>query len=223
MKKSTDSDNLMERIEERNRRIKRWTLVLTAVPTILAMALLSFSIYALVKTNNQLRILQKQVKFQKNQLDSLRQELAETVNFVHNVYQLDWSNVKFLASRYPLQAGLLLRIWDMKTRGVGWRLEGYSPDDGFDSPSFVTYLLETAGLLEDGRTIRYDLATKLQRTDSLRVGDIILYEAGYAMFYFEDRDGAAFCIGMTPIGILTLKVNFGPPIIGYFNSSRGSG
>ncbi len=47
------------------------------------------------------------------------------------------------------------------------------------------------------------------------VGDIIFYETGYTMLYFMDARNSPFCIGMTPVGIMTLNIEFGPRIIGY--------
>jgi hypothetical protein len=47
-----------------------------------------------------------------------------------------------------------------------------------------------------------------------REGDLIFYDGGYVMFYFRASSGP-FCIGMTPAGILSLRIDFGPRLLGY--------
>ena len=40
-------------------------------------------------------------------------------------------------------------------------------------------------------------------------GDIILYNGGYAMFYFRDSNNVEFVLGMTFRGIVALKADCG--------------
>jgi hypothetical protein len=45
-----------------------------------------------------------------------------------------------------------------------------------------------------------------------RAGDLLFYEAGYALFYFLEAGNRPFVIGMTPFGITSLKPDFAKPI-----------
>jgi hypothetical protein len=56
------------------------------------------------------------------------------------------------------------------------------------------------------------LQKALPRRSKPLVGDVVFYQAGYTMFYYEYRGGSPFVIGMTPLGVLALKPDFAPVI-----------
>lgn len=149
-------------------------------------------------------------------IHELEVRIEETMVFDRNRYQMDWANAKSLLSGSDSrQERLILDIIGMKMEGVGWKLNGYSPEDGFDSPSFAAWLLNKNELLRIEPSQRYRLPEMLPETDNPRIGDLVFYDSGYAMFYFRDRYGHPFCIGMTPLGIAALEINFGPKLLRY--------
>lgn len=151
----------------------------------------------------------------KGVLAELEERLRGSTNFVRHVFQLEWGGTKWLASTYPRQSEVLLFISQKRDEGVGWKLGGRSPDEGFDSPSFAEYVLTESALLDVPLSERYPLQRLDPRTGEPEVGDLIFYEMGYTMFYFEDEGRHKFCVGMTPVGIVALEVEFGPAILGY--------
>jgi len=149
-------------------------------------------------------------------IHELEVRIEETMVFDRNRYQMNWANAKSLLSvSDSRQERLILDIIGMKMEGVGWKLNGYSPEDGFDSPSFAAWLLNKNELLRIEPSQRYRLPEMLPETDNPRIGDLVFYDSGYAMFYFRDRNGHPFCIGMTPLGIAALEINFGPKLLRY--------
>ena len=150
-------------------------------------------------------------------INELEVRIQETMVFDRNRYQMDWTNAKSLLSSVysSRQERLILDIIRMKMDGVSWKLNGYSPETGFDSPSFAAWLLNKNEILRIEPSRRYRLPEMLPETDNPQIGDLIFYDSGYAMFYFRDRYGHPFCIGMTPLGIAALEINFGPRLIRY--------
>jgi len=149
-------------------------------------------------------------------IHELEVRIEETMVFDRNRYQMDWTNAKSLLSvSTSKQERLILDIIGMKMEGIGWKLNGYSPEEGFDSPSFAAWLLNKNELLRIEPSQRYRLPEMLPETDNPRIGDLVFYDSGYAMFYFRDRYGHPFCIGMTPLGIAALEINFGPKLLRY--------
>ena len=159
-----------------------------------------------------LSITEEKIKY-KIQVKELEKRLQETMVFDKNRYQMDWKRSKSLASNYHT-ARLVSDLYNMKYEGVNWKLGGTLPETGFDSPSFVAYLL-----IKEYKTLdiewkdRYKLRDLLPRTTNPKNGDLIFYDTGYTMFYFKDRSGHPFCIGMTPLGIVALEIEFGPRLL----------
>src|SRR5213594_3925523 len=149
------------------------------------------------KTQSQ--SLQGDAENYKNQVTELQAQLAEAqktlseaVNLSRAVRTIDYVNAKELASRFPGSESLLLDLLDLRQRRIKWKVGGQSPQEGFDSPSFATYILrqKRAGIelrpgesLSDASRSLYD---KLPPTTQPRTGDLVFYPAGYAMCYFAD-------------------------------------
>jgi len=74
---------------------------------------------------------------------------------------------------------------------------------GFTSPGYAQYLLGKVGISQP-------IATLKPRVGPPQNGDIISYNGGYHMFYFNIPPlHKVFVIGMTPEGVLALEPNFG--------------
>jgi len=182
--------------------------------------------------NSQLEQTQQELEAAKNQLEHTQQEVDEleqrvdelsktleeatehfrqAMTFRQYEYHIDELSLKSLAGGLFsfTMSDLLFDILFMQRDGVGWKLNGVSPDEGFDSPSFAAYMLQEhflPGISDE----RYRLDEVLPSGDRPRVGSVAFYERGYTMFYFEDIDNTPFVIGMTPLGIIALKDDFAP-------------
>jgi uncharacterized protein YoxC len=170
--------------------------------------------------------LQGDVENYKNQVNQLQTQLAETqkalseaVNLSRAVRPIDYANAKELASRFPGSESLLLGILDLRQRRPKWKVGGQSLQEGFDSASFALYMLRqkraSGSDPRPGESLAdasRDLYNRLPPTNQPRTGDLVFYPAGYAMFYFEDRQEGSFALGMTPLGITALKSDFAKPI-----------
>src|SRR5947207_5500415 len=98
------------------------------------------------KTQSQ--SLQGDAENYKNQVTELQAQLAEAqktlseaVNLSRAVRIIDYVNGKELASRFPGSESLLLDILDLRQRRIKWKLDGQSPQEGFNSPTFAMYIL----------------------------------------------------------------------------------
>ena len=91
---------------------------------------------------------------------------------------------------------------------------GSTPESGFDSPSFATFMINKHSQTKVTVNERYQLWNVLPATNEPEVGDIVFYEHGYAIFYFKYRN-QPFVLGMTPIGLTSLTYDFGPKRIGF--------
>jgi hypothetical protein len=157
--------------------------------------------------------LQNQLKDLNNRLDEVSKQLRLATDFSKYEYPGYWEDaLKLIASYYPRQSETLLDIYDLQK--APWKLRGFSPAEGFDSPSFAAYVLGMKNLIKDPASNRYQLQDVLPPRSKPEVGDVVFYQAGYTMFYFEDGSGNPFVIGMTPLGVLALKPDFAQ-VIGY--------
>ncbi|MBI3078710.1 MAG: C40 family peptidase [Deltaproteobacteria bacterium] len=152
--------------------------------------------------------------------------LKEATEFGRYIHPIDFVDVKMLFSRYPQEARVLERILNLRERGAKWRLGGQSPTEGFDSPSFAAFILRELNLpggdVRPGVNLEATSRRLWERLPSApqpRVGDLVFYPAGYALFYFVDQKQRPFVIGMTPFGIAALEPNFAK-VVGYRRVGR---
>lgn len=132
--------------------------------------------------------------------------------------KIDEMVLKEYSSDYTPQAQMLIFLLERQQMNIPWNPGGFSEADGFDSPNFALYALERQGLMpasvEPGTPPWQLLPTISVPAD----GDIVYYQSGYTMFYYElpasyGSQAARTCvIGMTPIGIISLPVDFAPPL-----------
>ncbi|MDP1818029.1 MAG: hypothetical protein Q8K92_26490 [Leadbetterella sp.] len=150
----------------------------------------------------------------KSQLDQTTQELRNANLFVANSVAIDIVDIKRSSLYlYPPQEEVLLDILFMQMDSVEWNLNGFSETDGFNSPNFAIYMLQKHGLISNDYAAGSKPWDILKPVHQPSIGDIVYYEGGYTMFYFE-LNGQEFVIGMTPLGILAQKIDFAP-ILGY--------
>jgi hypothetical protein len=163
----------------------------------------------------------------KKELEETSKRLQDTADMARYMHPIEPIGLKAMFSRYPRQAEALEQILKLKQQGVGWHLGGQTPEVGFDSPSFAAYILKELHvpgvMIAPGDTL---LATSRRLYESLpsvtkpKVGDLVFYPAGYVLFYFKDRNGKPYVIGMTPVGIAALDPGFAKPV-GYRKSGLG--
>jgi len=127
---------------------------------------------------------------------------------------IDEMILKEYSSNYTPQAQMLLFLFDRQWAGIPWNPTGFSEAEGFDSPNFALYALMQQGLIPSSvkpGTLPWQI---LPKASSPANGDIVYYQSGYTMFYYElpssyGGQATKICvIGMTPLGIMSLPVDF---------------
>ena len=157
----------------------------------------------IVGYKKEVTILEDQLAKTRVELEATSKLLRETLELAPYTHPIDFVDIKVIYSLYPRQAELLELILNLRERGVGWRLHGTTPSEGFNSPTFAAYVL--------GQQLSIGLG-ELVESSSPEVGDLVVYPAGYHLFYFKDENDRPFVIGMTPRGIVSLKPDFAEPI-----------
>lgn len=201
---------------------KRTTLLLTSFSiglVILGSSVLLYSSRQVRKKLDHLNYLEHRLQETQQQLKSTEAALREATNLKGSVVQLGFLNVKTVAIKNPQAYSILEKI--LQSEGTRWRLNGKSVEEGFDSPGYAAYILNEVGTtridLSQAETvsIKFKLLDALQPERlyaPLQSGDLIVYQNGYAMFYFtfDVKDQNDFVIGMTPLGVTALEKDFAP-------------
>lgn len=166
--------------------------------------------------NTQLGQVNEQLKQSQQQVAELKKELADASSFLRFKFSGNiLLDLKGLYSEYPRQGDVLQHILQMQSQNVPWKAGGFSPEEGFDSPSFAAYILVNHQLLTlPSPEARYSLRDILPNTPQPRIGDLVFYPTGYSMFYFLTESQEPYVIGMTPFGIIALQLKFAP-VLGY--------
>lgn len=224
-----NKENIIEKFQLEEKKSKKRMLIYISIPLILTLVLILVSYFTVDNATKQVQELQKQKQSLENTLDDLNKEmslkndsLAEmkkvmelAITYKDKRFEFDFSRDKELFSIYPKQSLLIseMRLL-IDNNKVKWHLGGNSPEKGFDSPSFAAYMINKFSKTEVPSGDRYKLKEILPPTTQPKVGDIVFYEHGYAMFYFKYRN-QPFVVGMTPIGLTSLNLDFGPKQIGF--------
>jgi len=231
------SDLSIEELEasfrRRERRALRRTTLLTMIPVIAGAALLWFTVDRLYDTNQELKRAQRELAIVQHQLeeatrarDAARREVArlrarlrrdrarlqatqeqlrESAKFVGREHPLSAADYKLLATASPGTAALFRWIYPLHS--VKWGLAN-TRNGGFTSPGFAGYVLR--GIARASGSDPEQALLELRRTtEPPFVGDVLLYEAGFAMFYLRDAQNRPYVLGMTPVGVLALEPDFG--------------
>lgn len=170
----------------------------------------------LATVQNKLNSTTSELEGIRQELNSTQQELSDTNDalqsaniFLENAYTIDPYDEKNSLSYYPYQADVLYFIQELQYAGVKWNPNGFSEEEGFNSPNFTVYVLQHFGYVSNNYAVDSAPWQILSPVSEAAIGDIIYYEGGYSMFYFEiNRE--AFVIGMTPLGIIAQQVGFAP-------------
>ncbi|MEK6754156.1 MAG: hypothetical protein AABZ00_17995 [Chloroflexota bacterium] len=153
------------------------------------------------------------------QLSETQKELDAARVFAQNSCPIDEMVLKEYTSNYTPQAqALLYLIGAQLDKKVPWNPGGFSETAGFDSPNFALYVLQNAIPGFPLVSAEYQPGALpwniLQPTAAPQDGDIVYYQSGYTMFYYElpISYGAAekmkCVIGMAPLGIISQQLGF---------------
>lgn len=231
-------DDALARAAERQRTERRRALLAVLVPAAIGAVFLFYATSQLTTATKQVDSLRteaktyedriavltdevgsrtKEIEDLQTKLQTLEQQLKQTTQLSRFTHPMDLVDLKTIFSRAPAVAPVLGTILEQRERDVGWSLGGTDPTRGFDSPSFAAFVLRQHGALpsEDGAAGE-DLLERSRRlfdtlpptTGTPQPGDLVFYPAGYALFWFIDRNARPFVIGMTPTGIVALEPNF---------------
>ncbi|MDO8451891.1 MAG: hypothetical protein Q7S76_03410 [bacterium] len=168
----------------------------------------------LTTTTAELESTQKELEGLRDQLEQTTRDLQNANVFIANNVAVDFFSVKGGSlDAYPSQEELLLYILQLQESGIGWNRDGFSEEEGFNSPSFAIYVLKQCGLVSGDTRAESKPWESSELDETIRrlsIGDLVYYkDSGFSMFYFE-LDGESFVIGMTPLGILAQKIEFAP-------------
>jgi hypothetical protein len=160
--------------------------------------------------------LQKEVAELNEQADNAVQQVQQSTSYKQHLHPLDWTMAKELYSAGDGIGGLLEAILSFSKLNSDQPLKfslANDPAKGFTSPGFANFILAKQA---PGQS----LGNTPAQTGAPKNGDIIRYDGGYAMFYFENPySHVNFVIGMTPLGIVAVDRNFGPKELGILRSS----
>lgn len=220
---TTDTDNLIKTFAEtnfnRSKKVKSMVYI-TVLVVIICSSFIFWATYRvnasflqMQKLSNEKQALQKAIDSSRQQIQTLQYTIKESKSFLPYLHPFDISTIK-RASHDGNEAyiSILFNALEFQTREVQFKLGGKSPETGFDSPSMMAYILVQLNLMPNNVTLTSASIkdhTLPVNNNELQKGDLIFYEGGYVMLY-TTLDGQGACIGMTPIGIVSLDKNFAP-------------
>jgi len=161
------------------------------------------------RANAEVARLRTAVDDANRQLAALAAQIRSSTDYAQHLHPVDWEDAKYLYGSSNRLADLLEKILQLKDRRVSFNLAN-TVEQGFTSPGFAAYILGQIGIVRGGSTPQSAIEG-LPRADTPRLGDLVLYRGGFAMFYLEDHRRNPFVIGMTPAGIAALQPDFGVP------------
>lgn len=214
----------LKKIRERKLQVRSIVFVLLIVLfSSVWMWFTSYKIESQRKVNNQLLQekgkLEGEIKVMRSTLDSISKlsKYSVDVSF-RDIKPIYGSN-----PRVALLLGNLIRLKEKDPRFVydATATAGYINKNEYSSPSLMIHVLRSERLIDGSVENSKELWEYLTKhdtvvdKDSLKTGDIIFYKTGYVMLYIHNEQSGPnhdlqneYCIGMTPLGILTLRPNF---------------
>jgi hypothetical protein len=158
---------------------------------------------ALKSADDRVTALQNQVAQLEAELTRSKQLLTEALNLGRYIYKIDWGELK----RMFVENGPAVEVLEVVERlkdKVHWGMSN-TPSGGYNSPGFAKLVLEQLHRIPADTNL-----DSLQRDEGPpNAGDIVVYESGYSLFYFQDHEKRKFVVGMTPLGIVSLNYDFG--------------
>jgi cell division protein FtsB len=232
-----DFDQALVRVEARQQTARRRAWLTALLPVALGAAFLAYATWQLRDASRAVAALRAEAQDHeakaavlsaeidertrtidelRSQLTSLEASLQETTEITRHVHAIDMVDLKAIYSTVPPRvAEVLGAVLELREQKVGWRLNGTTPQQGFDSPSFAAFVLEQHGALSSGGAGGADLLARSRRlleelpaAATPQPGDLVFYPSGYALFLFLDQRRQPFVIGMTPSGIVALDPDF---------------
>ncbi|MHB8269859.1 hypothetical protein [Bradyrhizobium sp.] len=161
------------------------------------------------RANSEVNRLRASVDDANRQLAALSAQIRSSTDYAQHLHPVGWEDAKYLYGSSNRLAELLEKILQLKERRIPFNLAN-TVEQGFTSPGFAAYILGQIGLARQGSTLQSAIEG-FPRADKPRLGDLVLYRGGFAMFYLEDHERHPFVIGMTPAGIAALQPEFGVP------------
>ncbi|QIA08777.1 hypothetical protein [Draconibacterium halophilum] len=223
------SDKILNKFQAEEKKARKRMFAYSSIPLALTVILILVSYLAIQNAGKEVTILKQEKSALEENITNLNTIISEkadsiaemrkvmelAVNYKNKRYEFNFAVDKELYSRHPKQAEMLSAIRRMiEEEQVNWKLGGNSPETGFDSPSFASFMINRHSKTKVQAQNRYQLRNELPTSASPEVGDVVFYEHGYAMFYFEYR-GKPFVVGMTPLGLSSLQYDFGPKRLGF--------
>lgn len=220
------NEKILDKFQTEEKKSRKRMFIYTSIPLSITILLILVSYMAVTNANKQVKelraekvILDASIENLSNEItlksDSLANLMELAINYKNKRYEFNYSIDKQLYSRYPKQTEMLSEMRGMiRANQVKWHLGGNSPETGFDSPSFAVFILTRHSKTKVAIDERYNLREILPSIQNPKVGDIVFYEHGYAMLYFEYKN-EPFVVGMTPLGLASLKYDFGPKRLGF--------
>lgn len=163
----------------------------------------------------ELEAAQQELSLSQSALATAQADLKEAQVFIQNACPINVDALKDYLGRETPQAQLLRYLLDHQTgANVPWNPGGFSLEEGFDSPNFALFALQELNFLSREYSAGTRLWNVLPPTDWPANGDIVYYDSGYTMFYFDlpisyiGSEMRACVIGMTPLGVQSQMMNF---------------
>ncbi len=223
------NEQIFGKFQKEERKSRKRMFIYSSIPLIITVILILTSYLSVNDAQNKVAELANEMQALENTISNLNEKiisktdsLAEmkrgyelAINYKNKRFHFDFKRDKELFSRYPKQTRMITEMRRMiDANEIKWHLGGNSPEQGFDSPSFAAYIIYKYSKTNVSAGERYKLKEILPTTTKPKVGDVVFYEQGYAMIYFEYRN-KPFVVGMTPIGLASLTLEFGPKILGF--------
>jgi hypothetical protein len=215
-------EEIFSKFQKEEKRSRNRMFIYSSIPLIITIILMLGSYLTVDNAQKQVTNLTEDIVELNREITVKTDSLAEmkkvyelAINYKDKRFSFDFRRDKELFSRYPKQTMMISEIRRMiDSNEIKWHLGGNSPEHGFDSPSFATYIINKYSKTEVAAGDRYKLKQILPSTTNPKVGDVVFYEQGYTMIYFKYHN-QPFVVGMTPIGLASLTLEFGPKILGY--------
>jgi hypothetical protein len=216
---------LYEKVSATEARAKRRIFIISIATIAVGIAWVAIVSQRVQNLQAQAIAYQGIIEQDKQRIEQLEAKLQTISTFTDDAVDLRWEDVKMVMSTH-YQAGIILQeILELKNRKAKFVANARTPEEGFNSPGMMRYVLEKTGVIQSGQyetsneAIARQLANKrveISSPSGLRSGDIVVYSAGYFMLYADfvqpygphTGERKQFSVGMTPFGIQAVVPDF---------------
>lgn len=204
----------MSRLEQREKRAWRRSLILTAIPLIVGIAWLIYSV-------NKIEDSQRKLEDEQQIAVGLEEILntSDPYRAAASATPEGFDKQKILSKVNGKRKQALELAFMLGEQSIPFQWGGKKPEKGFDSSGFTAYVLNEVNIISKPETYytgklkeKFGIITGPGLPpDTLQPGDLIFYEPTAVMFYLDDKH----CLGMVPPRIFVRDINFGLKYIGY--------